>query len=539
MKVRKLTGTGKATDAAISPDGKYVVYVEDDAGKQSLWIRQVATESNVQIVPPAKAEYYGLTFSNDGDYVYYVRLEESNPIFTLYRVPSIGAASKKLIENIDSCVAFSPDGQRIAFVRASSSMTESRLMIANADGTAEQTIATRKSPDLFLASGVVRIAWSPDGKIVACPAARIDANNNHFSLVGVSVEDGTETLLSSQRWSFVSHAAWLSDGSGLVILAVEEGASGQLWGLSYPGGQARRITNDPSGYAGLSLARDSDALVTVQSDVVSSVWVAPGLDTNRPRQITSGRTDGSFGLTWTPDGRIVYGSMASGQRQIWIMDADGSNQKQLTYEGSNSRPRVSGDGRYIVFVSYRAGRFNIFRMDTDGENPKQLTDGTANFMPDVSPDGRWVFYVSTEAGPRLGKVPLDGGNPVQLADTQTSLPVVSPDGKQLAGVYYDDQVNPASGVAILPLEGGQPTKRFKISINDKAIVLRWSSDGRALLYNDLSNIWSQPVDGGKPSRLTDFQGDQLFRFDYSRDGRWLALARGKFMNDVVLIRDFR
>jgi Tol biopolymer transport system component len=142
-------------------------------------------------------------------------------------------------------------------------------------------------------------------------------------------------------------------------------------------------------------------------------------------------------------------------------------------------------------------------------------------------------------GPSLWKVPIDGRDPVQLTKETVVRPVVSPDGKQIAGVYFNDQVNPPYGVAILPFDGGQPTKRLNVSLNDEAPILRWSPDGRALLYSDLSNIWSQPVDGGKPTRLTDFQGDQLFNFDYSPDGKWLALARGRATDDVVLIKDFR
>ena len=212
----------------------------------------------------------------------------------------------------------------------------------------------------------------------------------------------------------------------------------------------------------------------------------------------------------------------------------------MTYEGPNFSPTVSGDGRYIIFQSNRAGKNNIWRIDIDGTNPKQLTYDAVSFFPYVSPDGRWVVYVSVESGgARLWKVPIDGGDPVQLTKEMVSLPVISPDGKQIAGRYFNDQVNPPSGVAILPFEGGQPTKRFNIRFNEKAASLQWSSDGRALLYTDLSNIWRQPVDGGKPSRLTDFQGDLLFDFDNSPDSKWVALARGRVIDDVVLIKGFR
>jgi Tol biopolymer transport system component len=225
------------------------------------------------------------------------------------------------------------------------------------------------------------------------------------------------------------------------------------------------------------------------------------------------------------------------------MNADGSDQRQLTHEGSNYRPAVSASGRYIVFHSGRAGRANIWRMDLDGGNLKQLTNGKTNLFPDVSPDGHWVVYASMNSGKlTLWKVSIDGGDPVQLTGIVTNMPAISPDGKHVASFYWDENVNDSHGVMILPFAGGQPAKRFNIladSIN--GFVLRWSPDGRALLHlrEDLLNVWSQPVDGGKPSQLTKFQGDQIFNFAWSHDGKWLAVARGRVAEDVVLISDLR
>jgi len=152
-----------------------------------------------------------------------------------------------------------------------------------------------------------------------------------------------------------------------------------------------------------------------------------------------------------------------------------------------------------------------------------------------------------------GRVPFEGAaqgdvitsilekEPPPLIDAVANYPVISPDGKQIACHYWDEQANPRYGVMVFPFEGGQPTKRLKINPNTYGSATHWTPDGRALLYIDdhLANIWSQPVDGGKPMQLTNLQGDQIFRFDYSPDGKWLALARGRMTDDVILIRDFR
>ena len=184
-------------------------------------------------------------------------------------------------------------------------------------------------------------------------------------------------------------------------------------------------------------------------------------------------------------------------------------------------------------------------MDIDGGNLKQLTGGPGDMYPKSSPDGRWVVFESTRSGSlRAWKVSIDGGEPVQLTDKLTLNPTVSPDGSLVACFYREEQPNAPIKVAIIPFAGGDPIKVFDIpgSVNISA-GLRWTPAGRALTYidtiNGVSNIWSLPIDGSAPKQLTDFKTDQIFWFDFSHDGKQLALARGTETSDVILIRDFR
>lgn len=547
-KVDRLTNIGKALDAAVSPDGKLVVYVLSDAGQQSLWVRDVATNSNVQIVPPAEILYHGLTFSPDGNYVFYVRAEKGDSwlMGTLYQVPKLGGTPKKLLSDVYSPVTLSPDGRRLAFVR--SAAEEDALIVANADGTGEQTLATLHAPEAFSAGGTTwsvvhgAPAWSPDGKVIACPATVKDdreVRGLRATVVAVSVADGNVKAIASEKLNKVERVAWLHDGSGLVMINTADYNS-QIQYLSYPGGEAQSITHDLNQYVDVSLTADSNALVAVQVEPVSNVWVAaPGQGAANARQITNGKLDGYCGLSWTPDGHVVYASRKIRDADLWVMNADGSNQKQLMDDVYLDRfPSVTPDGRYIVFDSWRGGNVaHIWRMDIDGGNMKQLTSGSGDAIPHCSPDGKWVAY--TSSGPSIWKVSIDGGQPIRLTDKLTTRPAFSPDGKLIACTYRPDRNSPWR-IAVIPSEGGQPIKIFETPVPISNFpVLRWTADGRAILYADehsgVGNIWSQPVDGGKPVQVTDFKSDFINTFDLSRDGRQLVVARGTLISDIVMM----
>lgn len=543
-KIARLTSTGRASHAAISPDGRYVVHVAIENGQESLRVRQVNTTSDVQIVPPADVQYAELTFSRDGDFIYYVVSKKNSPTNLLYQIPVLGGAPRKLIEDVGSAVTLSPDGQQLAFIRDFPSQGEQALIIVNADGMNERKLAARKLPN-FLKS----LSWSPNGKTLACAAGSFVPSYNSY-VVEVSLETGKEKPISSQPWLFVGQVAWLADGSGLILDASEQGSasfdSNQIWYLSYPGGEARRLTTDLNNYTSVSLTADSSRLVAVQSQRAANIWVVPLGDASRAPQITRGvgQRDGWSGLAWTTDGKIIYASQTSGNDDLWIMSQDGSNQRQLTANARmNAQPAVSQDGRYFVFTSDRAGTSNIWRMDADGSNSKQLTSGSGENLAQCSPDGKWVLYTLLGTGkPTLWRVSMNGGAPQQLTDRFTSSPVISPDGKLVACFYREDQPNSASKIALLPFEGGEPIRLFDVPTSIGRL-LRWTPDGRALTYiltaSGVSDVWSQPIDGGAPKQLTNFKTDQIFWFDWSRDGKQLAVARGSVASDVVLISSFR
>jgi eukaryotic-like serine/threonine-protein kinase len=550
MQVRRFTSSGRVTRAAISPDGKYVVHVLSEAGKQSLIVRQVAESNNIVIVPPAEVTYYGLTFSPDGAHIYCVVQEQNNTIRTLFQVPALGGVSKRILRGIDSPVAVSPDNKRLAFVRRYRGQNEDAVILTDVDGGNERKLASRTGADFFWIGGP---AWSPDGKIIAT-AAGSNTGVRHMYVAEISVEDGKEKPISAQRWPTVGRIAWARNGSatgrGLIFTAVERGSTlGQIWFLPYKKGAAQKITNDLNNYVDLTLTDDSSALIAAQSDAYVNIWISTandGANLGRDQQITDGvgQYNGMGGVTWMPDGRVVYVSRANGSQDIWLMDQNGKNQKQLTTIDTriDRYPAVTPDGRYIIFVSTRTGNSHIYRYDLASGEQKQLTNGLSEEFPEVSADGKWVIYASTESIKHtLWKVPIDGGEPAQLTDKLSTWPDLSPNGQKIV-CWYRAEPEANWQIAIIPISGGNPEKVVDVPGNaDTSIPIRWMPDGSGVTFiatrDGVSNVWFQPLDGGAPHQLTDFTYDQIHWFDWSRDGKKLACSRGKIVNDIVLITE--
>ena len=541
-KITRLTNHGKVGNATISPDGKYVAYSAlDDLGQRSLWVKHIATGSNVEIVPPLGPDvvFGQLTFSPDGNYIYYVRGERGPP-FSLFQVPVVGGTSKKILERA-SAIGFSPDGKRFAFQRRDAVEGRDVLLVANVEGTEEKELATRKHPD-FLLSGP---AWSPDGLTIAFPIGGF-VNGYYRSIGVVNIADGTEKRLTSYKWDDVQRFAWLPNGSGLILSARERPADPyQLWQVSFPEGEVRTVTNDLSNYNQISLTADGTAWAAVLADATSNIWLVPNGEWSNGRQLTSSKTNGVASLAFSPDGRIIYQSGAAGNSDLWIMDVDGRNQKQITDDVySEQFASVSPDGRYVVFDSTRSGTKQVWRVNIDGSNAKLLTT-SPGFMPVITRDGKWVVYLTFGPGGfSIWKVSIEGGEAVQVIRRYSMAPVVSPDGKSL-GCYILDERTGSYKIAIFPLEGGEFTKSFDVLAPPGSFPypVRWTPDGRALTYiatrNGVSNIEIQPLDGSPNRRLTDFKTDRILAFDWAPDGKWLLLSRGPEERDVVLLTDFK
>jgi serine/threonine protein kinase/Tol biopolymer transport system component len=541
LEFRRVTGSGNVRQEDISPDGKFVAYVRETAGKQSLWLKQLATGSDVPIATLGEDVCTGLVFSADGSYVYFVRQDPLKPNGDLYQVPSLGGTPRKVLAGISGPPAFSPDGQRVAFVR--DTFSEDSLLTASLDGSGERVLASYKAPEGI---SPYRAEWSPDGRTLA-----FGHNTPQPVLTTIAAEGATAKPVAGEHWKNIEDFTWLPGSRHLVVAGIPQGEPGsiaisRIYEVSPEGGEARQITHDLSNYTKVRASADGKTLLTLQHQTFATIQVAtPGKESEaRPWSAENQNHDGYSGLAWTPDGKIVYYSAPNGIPDLWEMGADGSNPQRLTNNDASSGsyyPAVSLRGGFIAFTRWDRSGENIWSMDMDGGNLKQLSQGKEDYVSAVSPDGRWVVFTQVQGGKyTLMKVSSGGGPASQLADYNSSWPSVSPDGKWIACFYFPGQNQPSS-LAMVPFAGGQPAKVFPLPATNSNPFI-WTPDGRAISYinsvNGVDNVWEQPVAGGPPKPVTHFTSDGIFWFDWSRDGR-LALSRGADQTDAVLIKNFR
>jgi DNA-binding winged helix-turn-helix (wHTH) protein/Tol biopolymer transport system component len=534
--ITKLTDSGKAVDAAISPDGRYVIYAQMEGEKQGLWLRQVATRSDVQILASENISFHGLTFSPDSNYVYFVRTDPNDPMFKyLYVMPTLGGSARKLFTDVDSPVSFSPNNRQFAYERCVAADNHIEIRIAKVDDTGDAVRATIQNASCFMYQA--GLSWSPDGRTLAFPLKHF-GKPERWVLHVMSVSDGSARELFSSPSGF-GRPVWLPDGNALIVPHYDPAAHrSQLWTISYPKGEARRLTNDLNDYAvSLDITRNGDTVAAVARAAISNVWVFAGADPTQGHQITSGNLP-MFDVAGAPDGRILS---TSGDGELWVTKTDGSQHNVLP-EVHDTR-WITPCARSIVLTSNTPGVVMLMRVDADGSNATKLTSGSL-WSPACSPDGRFVFYVTVDSPQKIWRIPVEGGNPAQVAeilgDSISGRMSVSPNGQFIAYPYTTYSSAPTAGwaLAVIPIGGGPPVKTFHVPAGFSGT--RWSPEGKSFQYmltqNGTTNIWEQPLAGGDPKQITRFTSGLIFDFNWSQDGKQLLLTRGEVSSDVVLLR---
>ena len=532
MQFEKLTDSGKVVTVGISPDGRYLAYIRRDGEQQSLWVRQIATRTDVQVLTPENVVYVGVTFSPDGNFIYAVRSDKATTNYRyLFVMPVLGGSARQIVRDVDTAPVFSPDGKQLAFARGVPPEGKTNILGINPDGSNEHVIGSVKSLNI-----TQNLSWSADGKHIIFVLNEPNSQTP-FMLDDLDPATGaTRTLYSTTN--NIGAVAWLRDGNGIVLQMTDQSANSQLYFLSYPDAKLQRFTNDLSFYSSccLSLTADNKDLVALQVDQLSDVYAIPDGDSTKARQITSGEP--MYMLTISGSKLLVIHP----PNQLFSMNTDGSQQNQLV-TGFHTITNVAAcpDGTHILFVGFK-DKIDLWSVDLDGSNLKQLTNAAPPNNVNCSPDSKTAYF-STNGAPNMFSVPVDGGTVTEIKDYPNAGYIFFSHSQKFLGYVYGsaaDQYRPH--IALVDAATKKVIRRFDYPFGAGAIT--FAPDDRSiqmqLTRNGASNVWAQPLDGGPLRPVTNFpSGESNGAFAWSADGKELYMSRGITKRDVVMITNFQ
>ena len=527
--ITQLSKNGKTLTAAISPDGKYILSVIDEKGKESLWLRHLPTDSNTQIVAASDSDYWGPIFSPDGNFIYFLRRESAAADESdLYRAPILGGTPQLTVHEADNPITFSPDGKRIAYVRTGHPDADNySLLTANADGSDEKLLVAGP-----LTEEPFHVAWRPDGKAITAVVFMVGAQISQ--VVDFDTATGKRETLAGFGDAALDALLWMPGGQGLLTAAESRGSSFLREQIGYfPAGEStiRWVTQDTNSYRTLRLSADGKSLSAIQQKNIFNFYELPaagstGAATPAPiADVTQGRD--LYGFSWAPEGKLYVND---GGRLLRVA-ANGGDAQTLFSETDSDMflPTSCANGKYVAFTwgGYHNGHVvNIWRVDADGTDPKQITDERDVRNPVCSPDGKWVFFRDTFTG-EIKRAPIEGGKVEVVPGTKipdavldsTSV-AVSPDGKWLAFLIHTepeagetahqtkivllsiDAVDEASRAAgdggVTPEATAKIAKRIVRPDQHISGGPSFTPDGKAIVYpiraEGVDNLWLQPLE---------------------------------------------
>lgn len=524
--------------ARISPDGKYITYIVQNQGKQTIWLRELATITNLQLLPYSDERYSNLMFSSKSDFIYFVRKPTggSQDESALFRISIFGGIPTKLITGTQGWFSLSPLDDKIAFTR-NEPQGRSLLVISDADGKNQKTLAVRDKPHYIHAN-----RWSPDGLFITCAIGQSDNLANEFGLVTIDAATGEEKKITPRKFYYISDLEWLPDQSGLLFTARENNTpNNQIWHLFTDSSEAIKLLDDATNYTTISLDKEAKQMVATQVFGDFNLSIADFADPNN-YQISI--PSGNDRVCFTGNGKILYTTFINGYRDISIMNVDGTGQRQLTSDAlDNFYPRESPDGKYIFFSSNRSGSAQIWRMNADGSSQIQITQKEGGFPLAVSSDGKSLFYLSA-INRNLWQVSVDGGNETLLLDKRVLSPAFSRNGQFAAFFYRRDENSNFYRMDVISVE----TKRVIASfdqVNEAAFPVQivWANDEKSVFYASTADLettlWQQKLVKRTPQKITSLSSKVVQDFSLSPAGDKLAIVSGEWKHYASLLKGLK
>jgi len=588
MRATTQTNRGDVNFSALSPDGRYIAYIAGSAGRSTLRVRQVATGSDVEVLPVTDAGLESPSFSPDGNYLYFLKRSKAQPNYrSLVRVPSLGGPEEERAFDVDSRVTFSPDATQVCYMRGVPQEGRAALIIRDLDAGTEREFANVRQPEVIAGAP----SWSPDGKRIAVFVI-LPPPKSTSKLLMFDVENGHRDDFFVKANAFFLDVAWIPDGRGLVLAgtSVSEGIRDQVFVITYPGGKLGRVTNDFSTYTGVSAAASGDgAIAALRSSEVANLYVASPAD-GTVRKLTNATSPehSPFSFDVASD-RVLFATVQERRLGIAAIPITGGEPQRLS-AGPGHVTQLIARGNTAIFQRYdENGQQHIWRINIDGSGLKQVTAGGGEALLDVSRDGRQVAFAYGDSTRGVWVIPIEGGEVVPVAPAAVSaFALFSPDGKQVVVfklepgasglietvfIFFassggpelgrftqkpnaiDDEWEP-NGLSWTYLDRDDPARnvfRQQVGKEQATQITRfangrltdhaWSPDARWIAVvrrgDEGENVWVVDASGGSPKQVTKFDGEEIFQIKWSSDSQGVVVRAGNLSRDVVLISNFQ
>jgi eukaryotic-like serine/threonine-protein kinase len=539
----QITNTGTLERIALSGDGKFLAEVKNDSGQRTLWVRNIATNTDTQILTAFSNEYVGLNFSPDANYLYFTRGTADNvALHSLYVMPVFGGTPRQLVHDVDSAASLSPDGSHLVYLRWTPDHKDhfSEVHIADKDGGDDQLVYTSGNQ-------VQGPVWSPLGNQIAW----IESSGPSETAIKVFDIASKKAVTLAQPSGMIYDAnfggytdlAWLPDGRHLLVLYSKAHSDrGQIGIVGVPNGSFHTLTNDVNAYSQLAISLDGKTMATVLTNVDSSIAYYKG--------------DGGAMISSTPL-RITPTSLAwADEDHLWLITR-GTGISKLDRASGTLQPIDTGtldigsfintcpDG-HVLFIAIPkgGGESRLFRMDGDGSGITQLTTAGIARGPYCAQDNQTVYFTirpkENIPAVSLWSIPLSGGAPKKEFDVESFGAIaLTRDTKSAMALFNKNllyflqiwDVSTHQMLRQLPWDTSDLEGTFPIfSPDGKAAVVTVVSKGsNALQY--------QPIDGSPTHLLTDPTHEMQAGFAWSPSASKLAVLQSRRSSDVVLITD--
>jgi Tol biopolymer transport system component len=533
-----------------SPDGQRLAFTSSQAGysqSDSLTVMNADGSEKKHIIPPkifGHSSIYGYSWSPDGTKILYWGSPQDIQVVNADGSNHRNLTASSLTAELDA--AWSPDGTRIAFAKYQND--ESQIFDMNPDGSnqlqltfdAGRHLNPTWSPDsrkiaylrwlnqkteLFVmnsdGSGQVKLAdvpletplaWSPDGKYIAFNSK--PASNSTLWQIHLVKPDGSE-LKPLTTGANDRDFSWSPDSKQILFSGIASNRLSDIFVINTDGSNLKNLTNSDASETAPAWSPDGSRITfSSNRDYKETprqidIFVTEPYSEAPPVRLTNDPAP-EFNPAWSPDGKqIAFIKGESNEGELYVMNADGSQQTRLTYNSvSDQSPVWTPDGTRIAFSSAYSDIYTIRPDGTDLVNLNPYLTGAAN--PTFSPDGKRIAY-NCKTG--LCLMNADGSNPKSLrqrGEYGYGPLAWSPDGQYIAYIALN-----SSGYDVVVIikpdgTGSRVVGRVSRDCNNPA----WSPDSSRVIFDASETLYSFERDSDEgsvliPSEEPSFDADWL------------------------------